>query len=172
MSRAEREVCAACRKTRATTDDHMGRGCTVSEYGSLCHAADDDACAERRGGWRAIAEEARDEAGAYRDEAAGEAERTAQAVAAEREACADLAFELAGDGGSLATWRAIRARARSGRGAEGRCGVTRPRLTCLCSARDVCPVHDERDDDEIDRETEQRLADEAAEDRARRNEED
>lgn len=48
---------------------------------------------------------------------AGEAERVAQAVAAEREACADIAFDLAGDGGSLATWRAIRARAIRARAA-------------------------------------------------------
>jgi len=50
---------------------------------------------------------------ALAEQAAGEAERTAQAVAREREACAALAFDLAGDGGSLATWRAIRARATS-----------------------------------------------------------
>jgi len=74
-----RETCAACRKPRATMDDHMGRGCTVSEYGSLCHATDDDACAERRGGWRAIAEDARDVADAFRDEAATEPARIAAA---------------------------------------------------------------------------------------------
>lgn len=50
---------------------------------------------------------------ALAEQAAGEAERVREAVAREREACADLAFELAGDGGSLATWRAIRARATS-----------------------------------------------------------
>ena len=35
--------------------------------------------------------------------------------------------------------------------------MTRPRLTCLCSARDVCPVHD-ADDDETDDERREREA--------------
>ena len=34
----------------------------------------------------------------------------------------------------------------------------RPRLTCLCSSRDLCPVHDERDDDETDDERREREA--------------
>ena len=34
----------------------------------------------------------------------------------------------------------------------------RPRLTCLCLSRDVCPVHDERDDDETDDERREREA--------------
>ncbi len=28
--------------------------------------------------------------------------------------------------------------------------MSRPHFTCLCAARDVCPVHDELADDEVD----------------------
>ncbi len=49
--------------------------------------------------------------------------------------------------------------------------MSRPHFTCLCASRDVCPVHDE-EPPERDPEWEQRLLDEAAEDHARRDEED
>lgn len=43
----------------------------------------------------------------------------------------------------------------------------KPRLTCLCSSRDLCPVHD-ADDDDRDEELERRLADDEADARANR----